>query len=144
MAGMAGALQFGSLWAGIVGLILGALFCFALYYVPGILGMQTGMPLYVVGSSTFGTKGGILIPGLLMGFLQIGWHAVFTFSAASFFMSAIGSDAGPNSPLFWIVCIVLQKLVCELRNICVQPKIGIFSCWCLMAPILSNTPCGST
>ena len=72
MAGMAGALQFGSLWAGIVGLILGALFCFALYYVPGILGMQTGMPLYVVGSSTFGTKGGILIPGLLMGFLQIG------------------------------------------------------------------------
>jgi len=106
MAGMAGALQFGSLWAGIVGLILGALFCFALYYVPGILGMQTGMPLYVVGSSTFGTKGGILIPGLLMGFLQIGWHAVFTFSAASFFMSAIGSEAGPNTPLFWIVCIV--------------------------------------
>ncbi len=106
MAGMAGALQFGSLWAGIVGLILGALFCFALFYVPGILGMQTGMPLYVVGASTFGAKGGILIPGLLMGFLQIGWHAVFTFSAASFFMSAIRSDAGPNTPLFWIVCVI--------------------------------------
>jgi len=45
MAGMAGALQFGSLWAGIVGLIVGALFCFALFYVPGLLGMQTGMPL---------------------------------------------------------------------------------------------------
>ncbi len=106
MAGMVGALQFGSLWAGIVGLILGALFCFALYYVPGILGMQTGMPLYVVGASTFGAKGGILIPGLLMGFLQIGWHAVFTYSAASFFMSAIGSDAGPNTALFWIVCVI--------------------------------------
>ena len=106
MAGMAGALQFGSVWAGVVGLILGALFCFALYYVPALLGMQTGMPLYVVGSSTFGTKGGILIPGLLMGFLQIGWHAVFTYSAASFFMSAIGSSAGPNTPLFWIVCII--------------------------------------
>lgn len=106
MAGMAGALQFGSLWAGIVGLILGALFCFVLFYVPGLLGMQTGMPLYVVGSSTFGTRGGILIPGVLMGFLQIGWHAVFTFAAASFFMSAIGSEAGPNTGLFWVVCIV--------------------------------------
>ena len=31
MAGMAGALQFGSLWAGIVGLIVGALFCFGLF-----------------------------------------------------------------------------------------------------------------
>ena len=106
MAGMAGALQFGSLWAAVVGLFLGALFCFVLYYVPGILGQKTGLPLYVVGSSTFGTHGGILMPGLLMGVLQIGWHAVFTFSAALFFMSAIGSDAGPGSGMFWVVCIV--------------------------------------
>ncbi len=106
MAGMAGALQYGSLWAGIVGLFIGALFCFLLYYVPGMLGLRTGMPLYVVGSSTFGTHGGILMPGLLMGVLQIGWHSVFTFSAAKFFMSAIGSNAGPNTTLFWIVCAV--------------------------------------
>jgi len=106
MAGMAGALQFGSLWAAVVGLFLGALFCFILYYVPGMLGQKTGLPLYVVGSSTFGTHGGILMPGLLMGVLQIGWHAVFTFSAASFFMSAIGSDAGPGSGIFWIFCII--------------------------------------
>ena len=106
MAGMAGALQFGSLWAGIVGLIIGALFCFALYYVPGILGFRTGMPLYVVGASTFGTQGGILVPGLLMGVLQIGWHAVFTFTATSFFMSAIGSDAAANSAFFWVVAAI--------------------------------------
>ena len=106
MAGLAGALQYGSVWAGVVGLVLGALFCFVLFYVPGILGMETGMPLYVVGSSTFGATGGILIPGLLMGFLQIGWHAVFTFSAASFFMSAIGSEAGSKTGLFWIICII--------------------------------------
>jgi cytosine permease len=106
MAGMAGALQFGSVWAAVVGLFLGALFCFILYYVPGMLGQKTGLPLYVVGSSTFGTHGGILMPGLLMGVLQIGWHAVFTFSAASFFMSAIGSDAGPGSGIFWIFCII--------------------------------------
>jgi len=106
MAGMAGALQYGSLWAGVVGLILGALFCFALYYVPALLGFKTGMPLYVVGSSTFGTHGGILMPGLLMGVLQIGWHAVFTFSAASFFMKAIDSSAGPGTSMFWLVCAV--------------------------------------
>jgi cytosine permease len=106
MAGMAGALQFGSVWAAAVGLFLGALFCFILYYVPGMLGQKTGLPLYVVGSSTFGTHGGILMPSLLMGVLQIGWHAVFTFSAASFFFSAIGSDAGPGSGMFWIVCTI--------------------------------------
>ena len=106
MAGLAGCLAYGSLWAGIVGLIVGALFCFLLYYVPALLGLRTGMPLYVVGSSTFGTQGGMLIPTLLMGVLQIGWHAVFTFTAASFFMAAIGSEAGPNSALFWAVCAV--------------------------------------
>ncbi|NLW83369.1 MAG: cytosine permease [Phycisphaerae bacterium] len=106
MAGMAGALQFGSVWAGFIGLLIGALFCFMLYYVPGLLGFKTGMPLYVVGASTFGTQGGILMPGLLMGFLQIGWHAVFTVSAASFFMDAIGSEAGPNTGFFWLVCAV--------------------------------------
>ncbi|MHC4844250.1 MAG: cytosine permease [Planctomycetota bacterium] len=106
MAGMAGALHYGSLWAAVVGLFLGALFCFVLYYVPAILGLTTGMPLYVVGSSTFGTRGGILMPGLLMGALQIGWHAVFTYSATSFFMNAIGSNATPGSASFWFVCII--------------------------------------
>ena len=37
------------------------------YYVPAMLGMKTGFPLYVVGSSTFGTRGGYVMPGLLMG-----------------------------------------------------------------------------
>lgn len=106
MAGMAASLQYGSIWAGIVGLFLGALFCFALYYVPAVLGQKTGMPLYVVGSSTFGARGGILMPGLLMGVLQIGWHAVFTLSAVKFFMSAIGSEAGPGSLFFWVVCAI--------------------------------------
>lgn len=135
MAGMAGALQFGSLWAGIVGLILGALFCFALFYVPGLLGMQTGMPLYVVGASTFGTKGGILIPGLLMGFLQIGWHAVFTFSAASFFMSAVRSDAGPNSLLFWLVCIVWGFLLALVGAVGIK-WLGWLSSWIPIFPLL--------
>jgi cytosine permease len=105
MAGLTGCLAFGSLWAGIVGLILGSLFSFLLYYIPGILGLKTGFPLYVVGSSTFGTHGGILMPGLLMGLLQIGWHAVMTFAAVSFLMQAIKVDAGPNTPIFWGACL---------------------------------------
>ncbi len=106
MAGMAGALQYGSVWAGFVGLLIGALFCFALYYAPAMLGLRTGLPLYVVGSSTFGTQGGIIMPGILMGILQIGWHAVFTFSAASFFMQAIGKDGSGGTAFFWIVCAI--------------------------------------
>src|SRR6202453_2104985 len=38
-----------------------------------MLGMQTGRNLSVVGTSTFGTTGGFLIPGILMGLLQVGW-----------------------------------------------------------------------
>jgi len=106
MAGMAGALQYGSVWAATIGLIVGALFCFLLYYVPGMMGMRSGMPLYVVGTSTFGTHGGLLIPGILMGILQIGWHAVFTFTATTFFMSAMGWEVVAGEPTFWIVAVV--------------------------------------
>ena len=110
MAGMAGALAAGSITAAMVGLFMGAMFCLVLYYVPGKLGMQTGMPLYVVASSTFGTTGGIAIPGLLMGIVQIFWHGFFTTSAATFFMSAIGKEAKLEElvqmPLYWAACAV--------------------------------------
>jgi cytosine permease len=76
------------LWA----LFLAGFLCFALYYyAPAMLGMQTGYSLYVVGASTFGTKGGYLMPGLLMGVLQIGWVAVIGSVASSFVMRGLGS-----------------------------------------------------
>ena len=51
----------------IMGLVVAGLVCFGLYYyAPAMLGMQTGRPLYVVGTSTFGTTGGYVMPGLLM------------------------------------------------------------------------------
>jgi cytosine permease len=65
-----------------------------------MLGMQTGYPLYVVGSSTFGTKGGYIMPGLLMGLLQIGWFAVGTFVSASFILKGVGADATPGTVPF--------------------------------------------
>ena len=52
----------------LLALVVAGLLSFALYYyVPAMLGMKTGYPLYVVGSSTFGTTGGYAMPGLLMG-----------------------------------------------------------------------------
>jgi cytosine permease len=47
----------------VAGLISYGLF----YYIPALMDMRTGYPLYVVGSCTFGTKGGYMMPGLLMG-----------------------------------------------------------------------------
>jgi cytosine permease len=91
----------------LIALIAAALLChFLFYFVPGMLGMKTGYPLYVVGSSTYGTAGGFLMPGLLMGLLQFGWLAVNIAVSASFILQAFGVDASPGKPLFIIICIV--------------------------------------
>ncbi len=60
-----------------VGLIFSALLCHFLFYlIPGLLGMKTGLPLYIVGTSTYGVQGGFLMPGFIMGILQFGWLGV--------------------------------------------------------------------
>ena len=61
----------------LLGLVIAALLCHFLFYlVPGLFGMKTGLPLYVVGSSTYGARGGFIMPGCLMGLLQFGWLGV--------------------------------------------------------------------
>lgn len=71
-----GMLSQGLGWA-LISLVLAALVCHFLFYlVPGLLGMKTGLPLYIVGTSTFGATGGFLMPGFLMGLLQFGWLGV--------------------------------------------------------------------
>jgi purine-cytosine permease-like protein len=78
----------------LLGLFVGGLLCFALYYyAPGMLGMLTGRPLYIVGTSTFGTTGGYLMPGLLMGLLQLGWFAVATSIATEFIMKGLHQNS---------------------------------------------------
>ncbi|MEJ2009080.1 MAG: cytosine permease [Acidobacteriota bacterium] len=78
----------------VLGILVAGLLCFALfYYAPAMLGMQTGRPLYIVGTSTFGVKGGYLMPGLLMGFLQLGWFAVATYFATDYIMEGLGSHS---------------------------------------------------
>jgi cytosine permease len=106
-----------SLAAGVVGragihvillsLAVAGLLSFVLYYyAPAMFGMKTGLPLYVVGSSTFGTAGGYIMPGLLMGLLQIGWFAVGTFFATKFILSGLGLNADARTPLFAVIAIV--------------------------------------
>ncbi len=61
----------------LVGILAGAAICYALFYhVFGRFGQKTGLPLYIVGTSTFGAAGGLILPGFLMGLLQFGWVAV--------------------------------------------------------------------
>jgi cytosine permease len=91
----------------LVALLVAGLICYGLfYYVPALMGMRTGYPLYVVGSSTFGTRGGYLMPGLLMGVLQVGWMSVNAFVATVFIMSAFGSKAAPGSFAFGVTAAI--------------------------------------
>ncbi|MCX8108176.1 MAG: hypothetical protein N3G20_05160, partial [Verrucomicrobiae bacterium] len=47
----------------LLGLVISALICHYLFYlVPGLLGMKTGLPLYIVGTSTYGARGGFIMP----------------------------------------------------------------------------------
>lgn len=87
-------LRLGGLDAALGGLVVAAFVSHYLFYkVFGLLGMKTGMPLYVVGSSTFGTTGGKLFPGIFMGILQIGWYSVGTYYATLLMLGAFGVQA---------------------------------------------------
>jgi cytosine permease len=91
----------------LVAILIGGLLCYALYYfAPAMLGMKTGYPLYVVGSSTFGTTGGYLMPGLLMGLLQIGWFAVNASLSTTFLLKALGQPSEAGSTAFTVIATV--------------------------------------
>src|ERR1051326_8442151 len=95
-------LSVGGLGATLLGVIIGALICHFLFYiVPGNLGMQTGLPLYVVGASTFGAAGSLIMPGFFMGILQFGWLGVNTYFSSNALANGFGA---PN--LFVPLCIV--------------------------------------
>jgi cytosine permease len=77
----------------LLGLIVAALLCHFLFYlVPGLLGMKTGLPLYIVGTSTYGAQGGFLMPGFLMGVLQFGWLGVNAYFASLLISGTFSDD----------------------------------------------------
>ncbi|MFN4258795.1 MAG: cytosine permease [Gemmataceae bacterium] len=90
----------GGLWMALLGVVIAGAICHFLFYlVPGLLGMKTGLPLYIVGASTFGANGSLLMPGFLMGLLQFGWLAVNTYYSSQLL---VGSS---TSPFFYAVCV---------------------------------------
>jgi purine-cytosine permease-like protein len=100
----AGTLDLAGVGLCLLALVVAGLISYALFYrIPAMLGMQTGYPLYVIGSSTFGTQGGYIMPGLLMGLLQVGWMSVNTFVATTFVLTAFNSKAGPGSLPFAVI-----------------------------------------
>jgi cytosine permease len=100
---LGGTLSHGLGWALVV-LVTAALLCHLLFYwVPASLGMSTGLPLYVVATSTYGVRGGLLIPGLLMGVLQFGWLGVNAYFSALLLVAPFGY--APLSVPHRVVCI---------------------------------------
>jgi len=113
-----GTLSRAGLGLSLLGLVIAALICHFLFYlVPGLFGVKTGYPLYVVGSSTYGTLGGFLMPGLLMGILQFGWLAVNVAVSTNFILQAFGRPSAMDaagqfhgSAAFTIVAIIWAVL----------------------------------
>jgi len=132
-----GTLSQAGLWLSLFGLVIAAFVChFMFYLVPGLFGMKTGYPLYVVGSSTYGVLGGFLLPGLLMGLLQFGWLAVNTAVSTDFILQAAGQppaiDAATGvfngSAVFTIIAIVwaLLAVFVALKGIQYLGKVSTF------------------
>jgi cytosine permease len=120
----------------LLGLFVAGLICFALfYYAPAMLGMQTGRPLYIVGTSTFGVKGGYLMPGLLMGFLQIGWFAVATYFAVDYIMEGLGSQ---SKGLFVAIALVWAYGLAwvAIKGISYMARIAQFLNWVPLVMII--------
>jgi cytosine permease len=113
----------------LLGIAAAAILSYALYYyAPAMLGMKTGFPLYVVGSSTFGTRGGYLMPGLLMGLLQIGWFAVSTALSATFILKALGMSAESGTLAFAAIAIAWGYIIAwvGVKGIQYVSKVALF------------------
>ncbi|MCY3020062.1 MAG: cytosine permease [Planctomycetota bacterium] len=95
-------LSMAGLGATLLGIVLGGVICHFLFYlVPGLFGLKTGLPLYVVGTSTFGAVGGLIMPGFLMGVLQFGWLGVNAFGSSDALAQGFGMPA-----LYVPICII--------------------------------------
>jgi cytosine permease len=93
----------------LLSLVVAALLCHFLYYlVPGLLGLKSGLPLYIVGTSTYGVTGGLLMPGFLMGVLQFGWLGVNAFFTSLLLVAPFfkNMEAATLSPPHMVVAAI--------------------------------------
>lgn len=116
-----GTLAHGLFWA-LISLAVAALMCHYLFYlVPGLLGMKTGLPLYIIGTSIFGTKGGFILPGFLMGILQFGWLGVNIY----FSSLALSAMLPVHPKIIMVVWGVLAAFV-GLKGIMYVGRVGTY------------------
>ena len=131
-----GTLDKAGLGLSLLALLVAGVISYALfYYVPAILGQKTGYPLYVVGSSTFGTQGGYLMPGLLMGLLQVGWMSVNAYVSTTFILTAFGSKAGPGTLPFGVIAAIWALALGFVGAKGIQ-YVGKFALYLNMVPLL--------
>lgn len=124
--GPAGILAHGLVTA-ILGVVAAALIChFASYLAPGMMGMKTGLPLAVVGTSTYGVQGGFLMPGFFMGVLQFGWLAVNAYFSAKLLAGLAGfAEMSPAHLIIGSIWAVLAAFV-GLKGIHYVAKVATF------------------
>jgi cytosine permease len=123
----AGGMLSQGLGTALLGLVLAALICHFLFYlVPGMLGLKTGLPLYIVGTSTYGAKGGFIMPGFLMGVLQFGWLAVNAYFAALALCLPFGFEKGSTVHGVLIVVWAIAAGVLGLKGVQYVAKVATF------------------
>jgi len=109
----------------LLGLVIAAILCHVLFYlVPGMLGMKTGLPLYIVGTSTYGAQGGFLMPGFLMGVLQFGWLGVNAYFASLALAPLFGGSAAAQQ-IIAVLWAILAAFV-GLKGIQYVAKVATF------------------
>jgi len=78
----------------LLGVIIAIMTCQFFFYLPSaLMGHYTGLPLYVIGTAAYGARGGLFMPGFLMGILQFGWLAVNAFFVAGILCTCFGLPA---------------------------------------------------
>ncbi len=115
------------LGAAIIGVILAGFIChFASYWAPAMMGMKTGLPLAVVGTSTYGVLGGFLMPGFFMGILQFGWLAVNSYFSAMLLAGL--ADQAPGSAMHMAIGVIwaLVAAFVGLKGIQYVAKVATF------------------
>jgi len=118
----------------LLGILAGGAICYVLFYhVFGRLGQKTGLPLYIVGTSTFGANGGLILPGFLMGLLQFGWVAVNI--AGSTYALNLFLKFPEKSPVLYAIMLVwgVAGVVVALKGI---KYVAMVSTWLPIIPAL--------
>lgn len=83
---------------------LGGLFCTALGYATGLIGMRTGLPTAMIVSQTFGSRGSWLA-NLVSAFGGIGWFGIQTAVFAAAFVSLAEKVWGLTLPLTPVIIV---------------------------------------